>query len=90
MALTLSEQQLEQVFNEENMKPFLTALLSLESDNIQKKRKRLIGLWKAIFAETLSYAYAETFVGHDVIQVLINRPDATFLQAIYYATLFRE
>jgi hypothetical protein len=87
----LPEEQLEQVFSVENMQSFLQALLSIkEPDVSEKKRKRLTGLWKAIFAGTCSYAYAKTFVGEDVLRALINRPDATFLQAIYYATLFKE
>lgn len=54
MLKTLPEKQQEKVFTPECLRPFLRALLlSLESDNPDKRRKRILQLWGEILGNVL-------------------------------------
>lgn len=89
LAENLSEEEQDKIFNNENIEPFLRSLLSLKSDNEEKRRKRVIGLWDAIFSNFLSPEYGLKLVKKDTWQALTMQQDNT-LKAIYYATRFRE
>jgi len=81
----MPEQQLEQVFNKDNMSPFLNALFSLESDDLEKRRKRVIELWEFLLTQCSRYSYGHKLVGRDVMRVVASGIPNT-IQAIYYAT----
>jgi hypothetical protein len=81
----MPEQQLEQIFNKDNVTPFLKALFSLETDNLKKRRKRVIELWNFLLMQCSSYTYGHKLVGRDVMQILTGGIPNT-IQAIYYAT----
>lgn len=85
----LSEKEQAKIFSVENMKPLLRMLFSLQSDDIEneKRRKRVIGLWHALFSG-INGTYGLKLVSKEVWQVLASQP-IPHIQAIYYATLFR-
>ena len=81
----MPEQQLEQVFNKDKVVSFLSALFSLESDDLEKRRKRVIELWEYLLTQHSSYTYGHKLVGRDVMRVVTSGIPNT-IQAIYYAT----
>ena len=89
LAEKLPEEQQVEIFSERNMCPFFAKLLSLKGDGRAKRRRRIIDLWHAIFSSNASLSYALQLVGKEVWQVLQSQP-VPHLQAIYFATLFRE
>jgi hypothetical protein len=88
LAEKLPEKQQSEIFSVENTSPFLRTLFSLESDDVEKRKRRVIGLWHALFSN-LSTTYGLKLVSREVWQVLASQP-IPHIQAIYYATLFRE
>ena len=84
----LNETELERIFNTENVSPLLRKLFSLESDEVEKRRKRVIGLWDAIF-RVMNATYGLKLVGKEIWKALTIQRDAN-LRAIYYATMFHE
>lgn len=83
---TLPEKELEEIFNVENMQRFLSSLLSLQSDDKEKRRERVNGFWKTIFG-VVGMDYGLKLVSKDVRRALMLREERG-LQAIYYATLY--
>lgn len=81
----MPEQQLEQTFNKENVASFLNALFSLESDDLEKRRKRVIELWGFLLTQCSDFRYGYDLVGTDVMRVVTSGIPNT-IQAIYYAT----
>lgn len=82
----MPEQQLEQTFNKDNIGHFLRALLSLESDDPERRRKRVRHLWSWLLTQFSTYTYASNLVGKDVMQLFVADIPRT-IQAIYYGTL---
>lgn len=89
MLKNMPEQQLEQAFDKDNMTDFLHELLSLESEDPEKRCKRVKRLWSWLLTEYSTYTYAVDLVGKDVVQLFVGQIPQTF-QAIYYATRFME
>lgn len=91
LAKKLPEKQQTEIFSFDNMAPFLRALFSLKSDDIEKRRKRVIELWRALFmSEVMSYGYGADLVGKKVMQILIRKSMDTTFEAIYHAILTDE
>lgn len=84
----MPEQQLEQAFNKDNVTPFLKALFSLKTDDLEKRRKRVIELWNFMLNEFSVPTYGYNLVGKDIMKVLASGVPHT-IQAIYYATRLR-
>lgn len=86
----LPEAQLEQTFNKNNMAPFLKALFSLKTDDLKKRRKRVIELWDFMLVGSgfSGYSYGNDLVGRDVMRVLTSGVPNT-IKAIYYATCLK-
>lgn len=85
----MPEQQLEQTFNKDNVAPFLKALFSLDTDYLEKRRKRVIELWHFMLMHFSQVKYGYDLVGRDIMQVLTSGVPHT-IQAIYYATYLRR
>lgn len=85
----MPEQQLEQTFNKDNVTPFLKALFSLKTDDLEKSRKRVIELWNFMLNEFSRPTYGYDLVGRDIMQVLTSGIPHT-IQAIYYATYLKR
>lgn len=62
MAQLLPEDQQAQIFTIDDIKPFLKALFSLESDNPEKRRKRVLQLWSEILGNILRYDYMDKII----------------------------
>lgn len=61
-----------------------------KSDDFEKRRKRIIGLWRVIFSGAQEYgAYSSKLVGEKIWRALTYERDLTHIQAIVFATLFR-
>lgn len=91
----LPEKQLDQIFtikrrkNKEQRTPldsFLRALFSLESEDPERRCKRVRRLWNWVLTQFSTYTYAADLVGKDVIQLFVADIPRT-IQAIYYGTL---
>jgi hypothetical protein len=83
----LPEKQVEQIFNDANMKPFLTALLSLESEDKKRRRKRVLSLWRLILFQQLDYI--QELVGSNETYNALIIPVDTSIKAIAYAAMFQ-
>lgn len=91
LAEKLSEKQQTEIFSSANMAPLLRALFSLKSDDIEKRRKRVIGLWKVLFmSEVMSYGYGADLIGNKIMQILVRKSMDTAFEAIYHAILTDE
>ena len=88
LAEKLPEEEQAKIFNRENVSPFLQKLFSLKSNDEEKRRERVIGLWKALFG-IVGMTYALNLVSKEVWRVLASQP-IPHIQALYYATLFSD
>jgi hypothetical protein len=94
----LPEKQLEQIFtvkrhkNKEQPTPlaaFLRALFSLESEDPERRRKRVKYLWSWVLGQHSGVTYTINLVGSDVWRIVTSQAPRA-IEAIYYATQFME
>lgn len=86
LAENMPEQQLQQTFDQKELRPLLVKLFSVNSGDSDKKRRRIIGLWDVLFEFLIDRIYGYKLVGRDVMQVLMSDTPLT-VRAIQYATM---
>ena len=82
----LPEKQLAQIFNKQNMKPFLEALFKLKGEN----RQRILELWRIVLMDLANTTYVASLVGRERWQIMIHQERKPFALGALYSTIFFE
>lgn len=62
------EKQMRQIFDAENLRPFLKTLLGFEGDKPDERRRRILTLWSIILSDVANDSYAGKLAGRQISQ----------------------